>query len=106
MNLHPDPVPSDTTNLLAWNGGGKANYSEIVSDGGYKVISKTIDLSLPSMEDVKEEVENANRKFHAGSEKLESKLEALAEQLEDFIADEMEDFFEEFKRHRASKASM
>jgi cerevisin len=27
-------VPSNTANLLAWNGGGKTNYSEIVNDGG------------------------------------------------------------------------
>jgi len=33
-------VPSDTTNLLAWNGGGKSNYTEILSGGGY-VVKKT-----------------------------------------------------------------
>ncbi|KAB2571270.1 putative autophagic serine protease alp2 protein [Lasiodiplodia theobromae] len=96
-------VPSDTTNLLAWNGGGKSNYSEIVADGGYKLTSKVIDISLPSMEDVEEEVESVSRKFSAGSEKLESKIEKLAEKFEDFVADEMEDFLEEFKRHRAAK---
>ncbi|EXJ92701.1 cerevisin [Capronia epimyces CBS 606.96] len=30
-------VPSDTANILAWNGGGKSNYSEILDDGGYTV---------------------------------------------------------------------
>lgn len=30
-------VPSDTANILAWNGGGSSNYSEIVKEGGYKV---------------------------------------------------------------------
>ncbi|ETN40782.1 subtilisin-like serine protease pepC [Cyphellophora europaea CBS 101466] len=30
-------VGPDTANILAWNGGGKTNYSEIVSDGGYQV---------------------------------------------------------------------
>ncbi|KAJ9192282.1 hypothetical protein DTO166G4_428 [Paecilomyces variotii] len=30
-------VPSDTANVLAWNGGGSANYTEIVAKGGYKV---------------------------------------------------------------------
>jgi cerevisin len=30
-------IPADTANLLAWNGGGKTNYSEIVADGGYTV---------------------------------------------------------------------
>ncbi|KAJ5689191.1 Subtilisin-like serine protease [Penicillium macrosclerotiorum] len=29
-------IPSDTPNLLAWNGGGSSNYSEIVAKGGYK----------------------------------------------------------------------
>ncbi|GME28910.1 putative autophagic serine protease alp2 protein [Neofusicoccum parvum] len=100
-------VPSDTTNVLAWNGGGKSNYSEIVSDGGYKVGSKSIDISLPSMEDVEAELETVGHKAHAGAEKLESKIEKLAEKFEDFVADEMEEFFEEFKHHRAAqRASM
>jgi cerevisin len=30
-------VPSDTANILAWNGGGKSNFSEIIDDGGYAV---------------------------------------------------------------------
>jgi len=32
-----DDVPSDTPNVLAWNGAGKSNFSEIVGDGGYEV---------------------------------------------------------------------
>ena len=30
-------VPADTANILAWNGGGKSNYTEIIHDGGYAV---------------------------------------------------------------------
>ncbi|BDD59618.1 Suppressor of the cold-sensitive snRNP bioproteinsis mutant brr1-1 [Monascus purpureus] len=30
-------IPSDTPNLLAWNGGGSSNFTDIVSKGGYKV---------------------------------------------------------------------
>ncbi|RAH47871.1 S8 family peptidase [Aspergillus brunneoviolaceus CBS 621.78] len=30
-------IPSDTPNLLAWNGGGSSNYTDIVANGGYKV---------------------------------------------------------------------
>jgi cerevisin len=42
-------VPANTANLLAWNGGGKANYSEIVNDGGYSVgnVGKHINM-VPS----------------------------------------------------------
>ncbi|KAJ6155534.1 Subtilisin-like serine protease [Penicillium chermesinum] len=29
-------IPSDTPNLLAWNGGGSSNYTEIIAQGGYK----------------------------------------------------------------------
>ncbi|PKY06329.1 cerevisin precursor [Aspergillus campestris IBT 28561] len=32
-------IPEDTPNLLAWNGGGSDNYSDIVSKGGHKVSS-------------------------------------------------------------------
>ncbi|KAJ5620756.1 Subtilisin-like serine protease [Penicillium lagena] len=32
-------IPSDTPNLLAWNGGGSANYTQILADGGYKAAS-------------------------------------------------------------------
>ncbi|KAE8372860.1 peptidase S8/S53 domain-containing protein [Aspergillus bertholletiae] len=35
-------IPSDTPNLLAWNGGGSSNYTEIVSKGGYKAGSDNI----------------------------------------------------------------
>ncbi|KAJ5649606.1 Subtilisin-like serine protease [Penicillium longicatenatum] len=33
-------IPEDTPNLLAWNGGGSSNYSEIVSEGGYEAASE------------------------------------------------------------------
>jgi len=28
-------VPSNTANILAWNGGGESNYTAIVEKGGY-----------------------------------------------------------------------
>jgi cerevisin len=50
-------VPANTANLLAWNGGGKANYSEIVNDGGYNVgnVGKHINM-VPSS--IKEELKH------------------------------------------------
>ena len=39
-----DDVPSGTANILAWNGGGKSNFSEIVNEGGYTV--KKLESSL------------------------------------------------------------
>ncbi|KAJ5653277.1 Subtilisin-like serine protease [Penicillium lividum] len=52
-------IPDDTPNLLAWNGGGKDNYSEIISEGGYKVVSE------PGVEDrLKELLGQAEKTFH------------------------------------------
>jgi cerevisin len=41
-------VPRNTANILAWNGGGVSNFTEIVQSGGEKVASgekKPVDLS-------------------------------------------------------------
>ncbi|KAK2733346.1 serine protease [Onygenales sp. PD_40] len=32
-------VPEDTDNILAWNGGGSSNFSDIVQNGGYEAMS-------------------------------------------------------------------
>ncbi|OAX78088.1 subtilisin-like protease [Emergomyces africanus] len=32
-------IPADTPNILAWNGGGASNFSDIVAKGGYKPVS-------------------------------------------------------------------
>ncbi|KAF2154704.1 vacuolar serine protease [Myriangium duriaei CBS 260.36] len=47
-------VPSDTANLLAWNGGGASNYSDIIDKGGYeaKTESAKKHFKLPSIEDI------------------------------------------------------
>ncbi|KAJ5851540.1 vacuolar serine proteinase [Penicillium soppii] len=54
-------IPADTPNLLAWNGGGSSNYTQILAGGGYK--------AGPSVEDsVKDRVgsiiEDAEKAFH------------------------------------------
>lgn len=93
--------------VLAWNGGGKSNYSSIISEGGYKLnrADNKVEVSLPSMEDVEEEFEVIGEKAKAGSKKVQAKLEKLTEKFEDFVADEMEEFFADFKQ-RMSKAHM
>ncbi|KAK5083372.1 proteinase B [Exophiala xenobiotica] len=34
-------IPSDTVNLLAWNGGGKSNFSDIINEGAYDAKSES-----------------------------------------------------------------
>lgn len=54
-------IPEDTPNILAWNGGGKTNYTEIVKDGGYRVSRVTaedlVDEALHAVQDKASEVE-------------------------------------------------
>ncbi|KGO74337.1 Proteinase inhibitor I9 [Penicillium italicum] len=55
-------IPSDTPNLLAWNGGGSANYTKILAEGGYKagvaVKEPTVDERISSI------IDNAEKAFH------------------------------------------
>ncbi|CAI7654053.1 unnamed protein product [Penicillium discolor] len=55
-------IPSDTPNLLAWNGGGSANYTQIVAEGGYKAGVKakepTVDERIGSI------IDSAEKAFH------------------------------------------
>ena len=59
-------VPSSTANLLAWNGGGKSNYTEIIAEGGHSV-DRT--------------VQNFASDAKAEFKKLVSELESLVEEL-------------------------
>ena len=61
-------VPSDTANILAWNGGGKANYTEIVDDGGYVVLAK------PSG-------------WETETEKIKAELKHLVDEVEHLVLD-------------------
>merc|ERR1712046_189903 len=49
-------VPSNTKNILAWNGDGSSNYSDIIEKGGYTV-KKTAEkeeltITIPSVSDI------------------------------------------------------
>ena len=63
-------VPSDTANVLAWNGGGKANYTEIIEDGSYEV--KSI-------------ADKAEDYIHEKAEELKAELKKVAAELEELI---------------------
>ncbi|KAJ5958248.1 uncharacterized protein N7479_005398 [Penicillium vulpinum] len=55
-------IPSDTPNLLAWNGGGSANYTQIVAEGGYKAGVKAKE---PTVEErIGSIMNNAEKAFH------------------------------------------
>lgn len=104
-------VPSNTANILAWNGGGSSNYTEIVEKGGYKSTKgaskepSEYTITIPSVSEIEKEVADefekakgaAGRTAHHVGGKL-SKLEA---EIEDFVAEEMQEMFKEFKERVA-----
>ncbi|KAF7508456.1 hypothetical protein GJ744_009169 [Endocarpon pusillum] len=61
-------VPSNTANILAWNGGGKDNYTEIVKEGAYTVKTKSSD-------------------WETEAEQLKSELKHIAEDVEHLVLD-------------------
>ncbi|KAK4624690.1 Subtilisin-like serine protease Cla h [Fulvia fulva] len=67
-------VPSNTANILAWNGGGSSSYSDIVDKGSYKVDNKA---ALP--------VENLKEKAKEVVESFEELEEKLMKDVKDFI---------------------
>jgi len=107
-------VPSNTKNILAWNGGGSSNYTDIVDKGGYAVSKgeeeeDSVTITIPNLSELEmefeESLEAAGRKVQKGSSSLQEKVEKLSREFEDFVADEMEEFFDEFRaRMEAAKA--
>ncbi|KAF2274056.1 vacuolar serine protease [Westerdykella ornata] len=103
-------VPSNTKNILAWNGGGSSNYSDIINKGGYTVKKAekkedSITVTIPSIseieQDIEAEFEKAKQAASRTGHSLHGKLEKLSEEIEDFVAGELEGFFKEFKERVA-----
>jgi len=81
-------VPSNTANILAWNGGGESNYSSIIEKGSYKVAEKedqTISIDFGKIEEG----------VASDAKKLAQKIEHLSHKVEEEVAEELEDFFHE-----------
>ena len=99
-------IPEDTPNILAWNGGGKTNYTEIVKHGGYTVrrVEEDVDAAIQSIKEmalhteeaVYEKVDDVEdslvKEFHALHHKaagvkgeMKDELMKIAQQLEHLI---------------------
>ncbi|OBT44512.1 hypothetical protein VE00_04862 [Pseudogymnoascus sp. WSF 3629] len=94
-------VPSSTQNLLAWNGGGSSNYTEIVEGGGYKAKPRSSGNSkMPStisdMEAaIQAEFNVASGKIVKGSKHVASEIEKFSNKIHDLVEEELKEFFEE-----------
>ena len=91
-------IPKDTPNLLAWNGGGCNNYSEIVKKGGYKVERTESDDAL-SVEDIEKAIETEVKllkgKVTKGAASFRTKADAVSKKIHDMVDEELKEFLKE-----------
>jgi len=94
-------VPSDTKNVLAWNGGGSSNYSSIIKAGGYSVKkTSTPSTQLPTTVEllekaIKEDLNILQGEAVKSSKSVMSKAEKLSKKIQKIVDEEIEEFFEE-----------
>lgn len=91
-------VPSNTKNVLAWNGGGSSNYSSIIKAGGYvakasKGVPTTVELLEKAIE---EDFNMLSGTVVKGTESMVSKTEKLSKKIQKMVDEEINEFFEEF----------
>ncbi|KAF7935715.1 hypothetical protein BELL_0198g00090 [Botrytis elliptica] len=91
-------VPSNTKNVLAWNGGGSSNYSSIIKAGGYVAkASKEVPTTVELLEKAIENDFNVlSGKVVKGTESMVSKTEKLSKKIQKMVDEEINEFFEEF----------
>ncbi|KAI0476466.1 peptidase S8/S53 domain-containing protein [Xylariaceae sp. FL0804] len=92
-------IPSDTPNLLAWNGGGELNYSSIVAAGGY-VAEERADESV-TLEELEEAIEKDFNVISGtvvkGASTAWDKLEKLPQKIQSLIDEELQGLYEEMR---------
>jgi cerevisin len=93
-------VPSDTKNVLAWNGGGSSNYSSIIKAGGYSLKKATKPSNLPTTVELLEEAIEKDFNMISvevvkGTESMMSKTEKISKKIQKIVDEELNEFFEE-----------
>lgn len=80
-------IPADTPNVLAWNGGGCSNYSEIVAAGSYKAKTEGSEKSQfeTVISKVGEEVEKDIDLVMGKAKKFSNKIHDIEEELKDLL---------------------
>jgi len=94
-------VPSNTKNILAWNGGGSSNYSDIIHEGGYKIKNQANEQKpskLPNVDELESMLKSAGEKLQSTSEQITAEIERISSKVEHVVTDELKEFFQELKK--------
>ncbi|RDW62340.1 serine protease [Coleophoma cylindrospora] len=96
-------VPTNTKNVLAWNGGGSSNYSSIIKAGSYSAkkagvpatkLPSTIELLEAAIE---KDLNVASGKIVKGTESMVAKTEKISKKIEAVVEKELNNFFDELR---------
>ncbi|KAF5714636.1 subtilisin-like serine protease [Fusarium mundagurra] len=93
-------IPSDTPNLLAWNGGGCSDYKKIVEAGSYKVKAAPSSRVEEIKHAVEQEVNLVSGKLTTGAKELGSKAEKFSKKIHELVDEELEQFLKELNLSR------
>ena len=93
-------VPSDTENVLAWNGGGSSNYSSIIKSGSYTAKKASTPSTLPTTIELLEEAIEKDFNMISGevvkdTKMAYSKTEKLSKKIQKLVDEELNGFFDE-----------
>ncbi|KAI9731854.1 MAG: serine protease [Claussenomyces sp. TS43310] len=93
-------VPSSTTNILAWNGGGSSNFSQIIDEGSYSLTptEDSMPTTIEGLEDALEKDFNiASGEIVTGAKSMMNKAEKFSEKVHEMLDEELKEFFEEVR---------
>jgi cerevisin len=90
-------IPEDTPNLLAWNGGGCSNYSDIIAAGSYKAKPKSdVAASVSELEKaIEHDFEVVSGKIVHGVSSFSGKAERFSKKIHDIVEKELHEFLED-----------
>lgn len=93
-------VPSNTVNVLAWNGGGSSNFSSIIREGSYTV-KQSGEAKLPSTaalleKALKEDAAKVAGAVVKGSERLHTEAEKISTKISHMVEEELNELMKEF----------
>jgi len=82
-------VPSGTTNVLAWNGGGASNYTDIIKEGGYTV-KQAATLVEEIVGEVQHDVEMVKETSKKGIKSMLKNLDSSLDEIKNSIHELLE----------------
>ncbi|KAF4980317.1 hypothetical protein FZEAL_3634 [Fusarium zealandicum] len=89
-------IPSDTPNLLAWNGGGCSDFQKIVSAGGYNANKASPSSPIKELENaVEEEIEIVSGKIVKSAKQFGNKADKFSKKIHELVDEELEQFLKE-----------